>query len=74
LIIDEGIYHDADEFGHHAPIVSQWTTFAAESQTFDKSHRSNVVRMDQSFDPMDMEFIGTVFEHRSAASVPKPFP
>src|SRR5262249_42251296 len=62
-IIDESIDHDADVSVANTPVISQWTTFAAKSEAFDESRRGHVVRMDQSFDPMNVELVDTVLEH-----------
>jgi hypothetical protein len=70
-ITNESIDHDADVSVTDTPVIGQWTTFAAKSETFDQSRGGYVIRMDQSFDPMNVEFVDTVLEHRSNDLCPK---
>jgi len=67
----QGIDHDAGVSIADTPVVPQWPAFAAKSEAFDKPLRSHVIRMDQSFDSMDVECAGTIVEDRPHGLCPE---
>ena len=70
-MVDQSIDQDAGVSIADTPVVPQWPAFAVKSEAFDKPRRIHVIRMDQSFDSMDVECAGTIVEDRPHGLCPE---